>query len=255
MDAEGAAARSRAEQVYKRLLESTENARTRNNLQILWAALEKMRLDEVPDYNAARVGKYSAELGGIRAQSIRNANGFRFRELIDAYANTVGKSRSKVPVRPPSNVDLALDKVTDIGVRTTLKMMLADRRRLLDENNRLRSAFKKLAVVTADLGKEEAPDSQQASEVLPPIRARETVDDILLAAVEKFLSDDWLEKRAWIIEPDGSIVDNAIVGDLVAPPGFVDALRQLVLKQSRHEGQTETADNRPYQLQNPDPSK
>lgn len=217
-----------ADEVYKRLIDSTENSRTRKNLEILWAALEEMRLKDVPDYSIARVGKYSEQLGGIRTQSIRNVNGDRFRELIDAYASTVGKSRSKLPARAPSNVELAIDKVADNGARTALKMMVEDRRRLLDENNKLRHAFKKLSVETVNLGQVNSSDLKQPEKLLPPLRSRETFDDIFRAAVKRFLSDDWLQERAWLIQPDGSIADNATVGDLIAPPGFVDALRQLL---------------------------
>jgi hypothetical protein len=227
MAAEGSA-ETHAEKVYRQLIRSTENARTRKNLEILWAALEKMRVDAVPDYNIARVGKYSKQLGGIQAQSIRNANGERFRDLIDAYAATVGKSRAKLPARAPSNVDLAIERITDNGSRTALKMMMEDRRRLLEENQKLRHAYKKLSVDTVNLGHVGASPAPEQGRMVLTAPDRATVDELLLGAVQRFLSDDWQKERAWLIEPDGSITDTATMGDLVAPPGFVDALRQLL---------------------------
>lgn len=219
-----------AEQVYEDLLAEAGHARSRKSLELLWAALLQMRADEVPDYSPARVGRYTDRMGGPKAQSIRNENGAKFQKLIDAFARTGGKSSRRTPAHPPTNIERAIEMIPDMAARVSLKMMLEDRRRLQVENNDLRSAFKRLSVATT------APDEPRARvEVLgAAARPSLTLDTAAAGAINRFLSADWLEERLWTVEPDGSISDDAIGGDMIAPPGFVDALRSAV---QRHEGE------------------
>jgi hypothetical protein len=224
-----------AEQVYRELLDRTRHQRAVKSLELLWATLHKMREDDVPDYSIARVGKYSEDTGGPRAQSIRNQNGAHFRELIDAFARTDGKSRQKSPAQPPSNVERAIDLIPDMAARVALKMMMEDRRRLQVETNELRTAFKRLSVATT------VPDRKTdliGQAAVTPINDQPnlgTLDATAIGAIERFLSPDWIDERLWSVEPDGSISDDAIGGDMIAPPGFVDALRDVV---RHHCGET-----------------
>jgi regulator of replication initiation timing len=189
-----------------------------------------MRTENVPDYSIVRVGKYSEALGGPKTQSLRNQNGAHFRELIDAFAATAGKSVKKAPARPLTNVERAIDEIADMGSRTALRMMLEERRRLEAENDQLRSSFKHLSVST----KAAAPIQAQAqaesigsnSNLL--MISENRLDESMISALAKFLEDRWLEERLWTAEPDGSITDQFTNGDMIAPPGFVDALREVL---------------------------
>lgn len=220
-----------AEQVYKDLLAKADHARSRKSLEQLWAALEQMQADEVPDYSLARVGKYTDKMGGPKAQSIRNENGAKFRELIDAFARTAGKARARTPAHPPSNVERAIEMIPDMAARVALKMMLEDRRRLQIENNDLRSAFKRLSVAPT---RPEEPRGQV--EVLGAAAGPQamTLDPAAISAINRFLASDWFEERLWTVDPDGSISDDATGGDMIAPPGFVDALRSIVQSHADH---------------------
>ena len=183
-------------------------------------------------YGPSRVGEYTEQHGGPRAQSIRNANGATFRKLIDAVAATEGKPRVKAPAHPPSNIELAIAMIPDLPARTLLTMIVEDRRRLLTRENELRTAFARLSVAagTADRAPVAIEQAQTA-------RSEQPVDLPLLSGVEagvlrRFLSDDWLEERSWTIDPDGSIVDDATGGGLIAPPGFADIIHKLLISSS-----------------------
>lgn len=95
----------------------------------------------------------------------------------------------------------------------------------------LRSAFKRLSVDARTLGE---PATQGAPardaepiDVIPPTKAR-PLEAPAAQAFTRFLSDDWMEERGWRIELDGSITDTTMDWP-VAPPGFADALRDLLL--------------------------
>jgi hypothetical protein len=224
-----------AEADYQRLLSESSTPNKRRNLEILWQVLNEMRSKDAPDYNIAAVGRRSEELGGPKTQSIRNTNGVHFRELIEAFAKQNAASTKKTPIAQISQVDVAISRIPDLAVRTVLKMMVADCKRLKHENDMLRSAFKRLSVDTRSLG---APATQDAPtrdaepiDMIPPRKAQ-PLDAPTARAFTRFLSDDWMEERGWRIEPDGSITDTTMDW-LVAPPGFADALRDLLLDASK----------------------
>lgn len=215
------------EETYERLLKAAAHERTKRNLTILRDALLKMRDDGVSDYSIAKVGAYSKTLGGPQAQSIRNKNGAHFQSLIKAFAASEGKPQKKLPARPESNVDAAIRAIADQGVRLALEMRLAQARRDRSELDMLRSAFKNLSVSISS----GSHPSAAAGTALVGKGGGETHRDLtspLAAAIEKFLSSDWLDERFWKVDADGSIVDESIGGALIAPPGFVDALREIL---------------------------
>jgi hypothetical protein len=218
-----------ASQVYDECIAEAGHARTKKSLEALWATLQIMRRDGVRDYGPSRVGEYTEQHGGPRAQSIRNANGATFRKLIDAVAATEGKPRVKAPAHPPSNVELAIAMIPDMAARTLLKMIVEDRRRLQTRENELRTAFARLSV-SAGTTDPKIPGVQQAEATQPDQQqlARAALSGVEATALRRFLSDDWLEERSWTIDPDGSIVDNTAGGDLVAPPGFVDGIQKAL---------------------------
>lgn len=218
-----------AQRVFEECYAEASHARTKKSLEALWATLKIMRRDRVRDYGPSRVGEYTEQHGGPRAQSIRNASGATFRKLIDAVAATEGKPRRKASVHPPSNIELAIAMIPDLPARTLLTMIVEDRRRLLTRENELRAAFARLSVATGTTDRGSA-----AIEHAETVRSEEgaglpRLSGVEAAVLRRFLSDDWLQERSWSIDPDGSIVDDAVRGDLVAPPGFADVIRKLLM--------------------------
>jgi hypothetical protein len=220
-----------AETVYQRLLNESSTPNKRRNLEILWQVLNTMRSKDAPDYNIASVGRRSEEMGGPKTQSIRNTNGAHFRELIEAFAKQDGASIKKTPITQMSQVDVAISRIPDLAVRTVLKMTVADSKRLKHENDMLRSAFRRLSVDmrTPETSVAPSPTIVEAVsiDVILPAKSQ-PIEPSSAHAFERFLSDDWIEERGWRVELDGSITDTTMDW-LVAPPGFADAIRGLLL--------------------------
>jgi regulator of replication initiation timing len=161
---------------------------------------------------------------------MRNKNGAHFRELIDAFAATAGKSVKKAPARPITNVERAIEEIADLGSRTALRMMLEERRRLEVENDQLRSSYRQLSISTKATTSSPPPTQTHnvASNGNMLVVSKGHLDEYLISAIAKFMEDRWLEERLWNVEPDGSITDQLTDGDMIAPPGFVDALRVVL---------------------------
>lgn len=224
---------SAAEKLLQTQLSATNHERTRQSLTGLWNALVAMRTASVPDYSIARVGAFSEQHGGPKTQSIRNTNGAKFREIIEAFANDVSAPTQKKPRRPRSALEQEIDNIKDIGVRTALKMTIERSRRLERENDQLRSAFKNLSSPIL-FENNEAPngiDRRQIGQIIPSNKNVDSmrIDPILIESIERFVSQEWMESRFWSTQSDGSIMDEVSGSLLIAPPGFVDALR-LVLE-------------------------
>ena len=150
--------------------------------------------------------------GVLKTQTLRNADGEDYRALIDAFAREIGAATTTLPSGKPTPLEEAIDTITDLDVRTRLRMVLVENVRQREEISRLRQAFKHLQSNTM-----EQRTTIKEVELLPSTKA-----NIDLAPIEKFISDTWTEERRWIKEPNGAIYDDN--GECLAPIGFTTSL-------------------------------
>lgn len=196
----------------------------RGNLEVFWRALNEIALDPSGVLSISKVGQRSFELGGVKAQSIRNKNGAVYREIFEAFCRDKGVSGKAVSLtKPTSQIDAWIDQISDIAVRTILKMEREEARRCKAENDMLRQNFRKLQVDPTSESVNSSADLLNAPRQIPALHSV----TLGVAAIREFLADDWLEQRAWRIQLDGSILDET-TDWLVAPPGFADALREAL---------------------------
>nr|WP_276329912.1 gamma-mobile-trio protein GmtX [Simplicispira suum] len=59
------------------------------NLDKVWEALNEIRDEGGRDYSLAEVGRRLEKVGGPKTQSLRNAQGAAYRNIIATYANAV----------------------------------------------------------------------------------------------------------------------------------------------------------------------
>lgn len=204
-----------AERLFERILAERTNETQRDKWSGLWKALQQMRDDDVEVYSIALVGSYSEKLGGPKTQSIRNKQGVVFRNLIEAFAENEGK-RTKSPRKALPPIEDAIANITDKGTQLAIRLELRANASLKAENHRLKAAFKVLSVVPT------LERSLVQEEYTPP-----SLSNVEFDAVRRFLEDAWIEERLWSREENGSIVEQGS-GTLIAPPGFVTALRQIL---------------------------
>ena len=153
----------------------------------------------------AEVERRLEVIGGPKTQSLRNAQGIHFREIITAYANAASGSTRYV-AKTKSNVEQALDMITDPGIRATLRMALEEGKWLKVVNDNLHAAFKNIQVGASLGGRTTSPPvaTQQTSAVIP-IDVGRALSPRLLRALKKGIDSTWLAQKGLRINTDGSI--------------------------------------------------
>jgi hypothetical protein len=222
-----------ARAVYDRLYGEAKRAQRRKSLELLWNVLEAMRAQAELDYSIVSVGEHLEAAGGLGTQSIRNAPGKPFRDLIAAYAATVGGSRKGAGQREVSPLDLALESVANPAARALLRQCVAEHKRCQHEKDQLRSAFKRLSVgnepgASPPFSVPQSPlPAQTATAPSSPSRALSApLHRFEIDAVRAAIDEDRLAENGWAIQPNGSIVSER--GEVLLPPGFATSLAKMI---------------------------
>ena len=210
-----------ARQLYRAYRDAATRPSKVQNLDRLWDVLDAVREEGGCDYSLAEIGRRLEAVGGPKTQSLRNAQGAYFREIITAYADAVNGSTRYV-ASGKSNVDQALDLITDPSIRATLRMAIEEGKRLKVVNDNLHAAFKNLQVGASLSAAPSTTAATTASAALPP----PTLMPRLRAALAKGINETRLAQQGLVVDADGSVRNEA--GDKVFPPSFVTAIRVLL---------------------------
>ncbi len=214
-----------ARQLYQVQRSTTSKPTKVENLDKVWEVLNAIRDDGGRDFSLAEVGRRLEKIGGPKTQSLRNAQGAHYREIITAYAGAVSGATRYI-AKNKSNVEQVLDLITDPSMRATLRVALDDAKRLKVVNDNLHAAFKSLqvgATLPPQTGIEAPPKLSTPSpepENLPPR---------LLNALRKGIDPARVAQQGLRVCEDGSIETEQ--GDKLFPPAFVVAI-QFVLDHS-----------------------
>lgn len=191
------------------------------NLDKVWEVLNAIRDDGDRDYSLAEVGRRLEKIEGPKTQSLRNAQGAHYREVITAYASAVSGTTRYV-AKNKSNVEQALDLITDPSIRATIRVALDDAKRLKVVNDNLHAAFKSLQVG--------ATLQQVAAEAAPalPVPGLDVAQltPRMANALRKSIDPTRLAQQGLRVGEDGSIENEH--GDKLFPPAFTHAV-QFVL--------------------------
>lgn len=216
-----------ARQLYRAYRDAATRPSKAQNLDRLWEVLDAIREDGGRDYSLAEVGRRLETIGGPKTQSLRNAQGAYFREIVTAYANAVNGSTRYVATSK-SNVDQALDLITDPSIRATLRMAIEEAKRLKVVNDNLHAAFKSLQI---GVSLSPAPAINPAKALASPVAtvaasSARTLMPRLRAALAKGIDETRLAQQGLSVGADGSIRNET--RDLVFPPSFVTAIRAVL---------------------------
>ncbi|MGE8450217.1 MAG: gamma-mobile-trio protein GmtX [Pseudomonadales bacterium] len=210
----------------RRLYDAHRNTATKQskveNLDKLWEVLNAIQDEGSRDYSLAEVGRRLAKIGGPKTQSLRNAQGSHYREIISSYANALSGATRYV-AKTKSNVEQALDLVTDPSIRATIRVALDEAKRLKVVNDNLHTAFKALRLGASLMPSPaaEAPPSLPVS-----IVAEGALAPRLKAALSKGIDRSRLAQQGLRVGEDGSIENDH--GDKLFPPAFVTAIQSIL---------------------------
>lgn len=209
--------------IYEELV-AQSSKRQAKSLAVLNGVLEAHQKTGNRNFSIATIAKLSAKAGGPTASTIRNTTGFRFRQLIEAWAASVGTDR-KLPAKGkvkgvPSDDDL-LRRIDDPALRTAFTQILAERSRYLAELNLLKSQ-KSIVVDRRPYHVEIAPASESV-QLLPSFKGGLSNMDI--TALRAAVSDEFFEKQGWQVTKTGQV--KGVAGEIYKH-GYVLAIKKVL---------------------------
>ncbi len=214
-----------AKQLYCSYRAAATRDQKKLNLDRLWKVLECIRDDGSSDYSLAEVGRRLEKLGGPKTQSLRNAQGLHFRTIISAYASAMEGSTRYVP-KHRSNVEQALEMISDISARATLRVAIDEAKRLKTVNDNLHAAFKNIQIHSFARTPTSNPRTAGNQSDTVPTSEYVTLSPRLVLALKKGISVERLNERGLHINIDGSIQNSH--GDNIFPPAFAYAIEEIL---------------------------
>ena len=190
--------------------DASEKSNRKRNLELLWSVLESIRADGSRDFSIAEVGRRMESAGGMRTQSLRNTGTEEFRRIIAEYSEAVRIKGSFQPIPGGDTAKRALELVTDPLAKSVLEGYVREAKRLREENNMLRAAFRQVQL----------PVTLPEEPRMPVLQDVQMIDRELFKILQKALSNKMI-KRWGVIQADGSIQD--IQGYEVFPSRFIEA--------------------------------
>ncbi|EJF72078.1 hypothetical protein A462_10139 [Pseudomonas sp. Ag1] len=194
------------------------------SLALLNGVLEAHQKSGERNFSIATIARLSVEAGGPSASTIRNSGGFRFRQLIDAWAASVGTDR-KLPAKGkgqgvPSDNDL-LRSIADPALRAAFTQILAERSRYLAELNLLKSH--KSIVVDRRPNQVQLSPANESIQLLPSLKG--VLNDMDITALKAAVSDEFFEKQGWMVTKAGQVKGDA--GEIYKH-GYVLAIKKIL---------------------------
>lgn len=207
-----------AKELLERLKAQTNQEQRRRSLDLLWQALEEMRRAGVTEFKIVEVGRKAQSLGGPKAQSIRNATGLAFRQVIGLYSAAFEKPAAS---RATDDIKRALATVSNISARKIFEDEHKSKKAAEAERDRLRLA---LASVNA------APPKTAP---LPSLPSSEAIQDWAVDAFQLNFSGQRLAERGLSIELDGSVRN--VHGATLFTPDLFAAINHVMKAKGRPE--------------------
>lgn len=194
------------------------------SLTVLHGVLESHEKTGTRNFSIATIAKLSVAAGGPSASTIRNSGGFRFRQLIEAWAASVGTDR-KLPAKSkeqgvPSDNEL-LRRIDDPALRAVFTQILAERRRYLAELNLLKS--QKDIVVDRRPNVVEIPQEGESVQLLPSLKG--VLNDMEITALRAAVSDEFFDRQGWMVTRAGQVKGDS--GEIYKH-GYVPAVRKIL---------------------------
>lgn len=140
-------------QLYEEIILRTTDKRKLRSLENVRRALEVMREQKTADFTVASVARTIQALGlrGPKEQSMRNAEGKDFRDLITAYVQTHGKEQQthgkEQRATANTEIDAIVSSIPDLRTAAQVRWTMVENRSLKRRLDLLRAAFTKLVPV------------------------------------------------------------------------------------------------------------
>ncbi|WP_243055237.1 gamma-mobile-trio protein GmtX [Pseudomonas sp. BP01] len=201
------------------------------SLAVLHAVLKSHEKTGSRNFSIATIARLSVKAGGPSVSTIRNAGGFRFRQLIEAWAASAGTDR-KFPGKPkltgiPSDNEL-VRRIDDPALRAVFTQVLAERRRYLAELNILKS--QQMVVIDRRPNVMQTSSARESVQLLPSLKG--VLSGMEIAALSAAVSDDFFDAQGWRVTGAGQVKGES--GEIYKH-GYVVAIRKILKEIERLE--------------------
>ncbi|QVL21439.1 hypothetical protein KH389_13020 [Pseudomonas qingdaonensis] len=194
------------------------------SLAVLHAVLKSHEKTGSRNFSIATIARLSVEAGGPSVSTIRNTGGFRFRQLIEAWAASVGTDRkfpgqSKQEGTPSDNELVRL--INDPALRAVFTQVLAERRRYLAELNLLKS--QQTIVIDRRPNTVQISSDRASVQLLPSLKG--VLSEMEISALSAAISDDFFDTQGWKVTSAGQVKGES--GEIYKH-GYVPAIRKIL---------------------------
>lgn len=200
---------------FQNILDNTDSKKKKDNLKIVYDVLLHLYETGSSNFSIALIGKLSKKEGGPITQTIRNAQGKDYRDLIDFFVNNI-----TILDKHKENSDYKLsDYIDDPALKAHINIIISENKSLRNQLNILKNNMNK----NYELNYHVENNINNSS--------TDTRNNTLLSSeiesITKFIKD--IENNSISIKLTnlGSLKDENDI--LVANPGFFDGLKKIIL--------------------------
>lgn len=208
---------SNPEQLLEELCASATPRTCRSLKKVHHACKLQYEVHKSKDFSVAGISKLIEDRTPSE-QAIRNVTGKHFRALITCWANYTGGKSIKTATPHKSEVEQALYKINDVGLRSLALSIHEKYRKIEKENRQLRNMISEEMLIDRSTRVEKS-----VQEVLPAKNAIGLTEPEIdaLRAVEKVL-----EENGWVMDINGSIKNDK--GRTLFRAGFGTAINKVL---------------------------
>lgn len=208
------------DELYSRLYENA-STRKRRTLELINEVCKKQAQKGNKDFSIATIVNLLEDENGPSEQTLRNKTGEDYRSLISQWAEYANGSSKKIKKQSFSTFnDEILENVNDPTVRALVGIILAENKKLKNEN----SMLKHQKVLTIDMrkSKDESYRTGQNNDV---VTNSYNLTDTELKALNEAISDEFIQHRGWTVDDYGRVKEKGVQ---VYKPGYVTAIKKVL---------------------------
>lgn len=203
------------DELYNQLCENA-STRKKNTLSLVHEVCKQQSESKVKDFSLGTIAALMADKGGLSEQALRNKNGESYRLLINQWAE-YSNTTTKKPKKPTSTTinDEILSQITEPTTRALVGMIMAENRKLKNENNMLKSQ----TCFTIDMR------SQKSNSDVVIVSALDDLTETEIEALKDSISDKLFKERGWTTDEQGRVKEK---GYPVYKAGYVTAIKKIL---------------------------
>lgn len=207
------------DELYNQLCENA-SSRKKKTLTLIHEVCKKQSESKVKDFSIATIAALMSDKGGLSEQALRNKNAEPYRLLISTWAEFSNTTMKKPSKRSSATInDEILSQISDPTVKALVGMIIAENRKLKNENNLLKNQTS----ITIDMRNQQSNASTNEDVVV--ISALDNLTEMEIEALRDAISDKLFKERGWIADEQGRVKEK---GYQVYKVGYVTAIKKIL---------------------------